>query len=220
MLPHVFEAFAQADASIDRSKGGLGLGLAVVESLVCMHGGSVRADSGGQGTGATFTVTLPLDSRPPLSNAEPPIALEQVGRRVLIIEDNGIVAMSFSDVLALDGHTVEVAYDGREGLEKARSMVPDVVFCDIGLPVMDGYAVARALRADPALSSMLLVALTGYARPEDVAKTRAAGFDAHLTKPASPEAVARLLARFPARPPERAALPELAQQPSRSGLRR
>ncbi|MBI2895074.1 MAG: PAS domain S-box protein [Deltaproteobacteria bacterium] len=192
LLPRVFEPFTQADTSLDRGKGGLGLGLALVKGLVEMHGGSVSAASEGPGTGATFTIRVPLavgDETTARTRPEP--RGERATRRVLVIEDNVDAADSLRDALELGGHSVEVAYAGPEGIEKARAFKPDVVLCDIGLPGMDGYAVARELRADEALRQVRLVALTGYARPQDVAKAREAGFDAHLAKPPSFEALER-----------------------------
>jgi two-component system CheB/CheR fusion protein len=192
VLPRLFEAFIQGDTTLDRTRGGLGLGLAVVKGLVEMHGGSVGAASEGLGQGAAFTITLPTEpggpsERPPVSGAAP------ASRRVLIIEDNGDSADMLATVLGFDGHVVEIADNGREGMERTSAFKPDVVLCDVGLPDMDGYQVARALRADPALDGVKLVALSGYARDEDVARAREAGFDAHLAKPASVEALLGVL---------------------------
>jgi two-component system CheB/CheR fusion protein len=197
MMPHLFAPFAQADTTLDRSKGGLGLGLAIVKGLIEMHGGSVRAASGGSGKGSTFTVTLPLDRAAARAEAAPYRSFTgSTPRRVLVIEDSIDTAESLRVALELSEHVVEVAYSGPEGIEKARAFEPDVVLCDIGLPGMDGYDVARAVRADPEFSSVSLVALTGYARPEDVAKARAAGFDAHLAKPPDVEALEGLLSEI------------------------
>ncbi|HSD21463.1 MAG TPA: ATP-binding protein [Anaeromyxobacter sp.] len=194
ILPHVFEAFTQADNSLDRSKGGLGLGLALVKGMVEMHGGSVSAASQGPGMGATFTITLPLETA--IQPEQSPRRSRSGARpcRVLIIEDNVDAADSLRDVLELGAHVVTVAYSGPEGLAKARAFRPDVVMCDIGLPEMDGYAVARAMRADAELGRLTLIALTGYAQPEDVAEARAAGFDVHLAKPPSIEMLEQVLA--------------------------
>jgi two-component system CheB/CheR fusion protein len=193
MLPRLFEPFSQADGTLDRSKGGLGLGLAVVKGLVEMHGGSVRAGSEGVGQGAAFTVTLPLEVAGPIETRRPPASAGEATGRVLVIEDNVDAADSLREVLTLSGHEVEVAYRGPEGIEKARQFGPDVVLCDIGLPEMDGYTVARAMRADPKLGRVRLVALTGYAGPEEVAKSKKAGFDAHLAKPPSMDTLERIL---------------------------
>jgi signal transduction histidine kinase len=193
LLPRVFEPFAQADVSLDRAEGGLGLGLAIVKSLVELHAGSVSAENRGDGDGATFTIELPLATAP-VEACLPPAAALSPPPRVLVIEDNVDGAESLAELLTLYGHEALVAYDGREGLEKARVFGPDVVLCDIGLPGMDGYEVARAMRADPALRQVRLVALTGYARPEDVAKAKAAGFDVHVPKPPDVEALERAMA--------------------------
>jgi two-component system CheB/CheR fusion protein len=195
-LPCIFEPFTQADTTLDRSKGGLGLGLALVKGLVEMHGGTGSVESEGVGKGAEFTVRLPLESGMAPSAAPPTSGARQNGRtrRVLVIEDNVDAADSLREVLELAEHTVEVAYSGPAGIELARDFKPDVVLCDIGLPGMDGYEVARAMRADPALHETTLVALTGYGAPEDIAKTREAGFGYHLAKPPSVEKIEEALA--------------------------
>jgi len=182
-LPHIFEPLTQADRSLARTEGGLGLGLAIVKGLVELHAGSVAVDSAGIGKGATFTFTLPLGNAAPSQPGPPRAAAATPPCRVLVIEDNVDSADTLGEVLALDGHEALVAYDGPDGIEKARRFGPDVVLCDIGLPGMDGYEVARAIRADPRLRHVRLVALTGYARPDDVRKAKEAGFDAHVPKP-------------------------------------
>jgi CheY-like chemotaxis protein len=196
MLPRLFHAFSQADSTLDRSKGGLGLGLALVKGLAEMHGGSVSAASDGPGKGAEFTIRLPLGV---VAARAIPFQDEVSGgrgarRRVLVVEDNEDAADTLREVLELGEHVVEVAYSGRGGIEKARAFHPDIVLCDIGLPEMDGYEVARAMRADPELGRIALIAVSGYAQPEDVAMAKEAGFDAHLTKPPSIEALERALA--------------------------
>ncbi len=194
MLSRVFEPFAQADTTLARSKGGLGLGLAMVKGLVELHGGAVSVESEGLGRGAEFTVRLPLEGAETYADAPPRSAPGVRPRRVLVIEDNVDAAESLREVLEFGAHTVEVAFSGAEGIEKARSFRPDVVLCDIGLPGIDGYAVARSLRADAALRDAKLVALTGYAAPEDVARSKEAGFDTHLAKPPSLEKIEEVLA--------------------------
>jgi PAS domain S-box-containing protein len=193
MLPRLFVPFAQAPHTLDRTRGGLGLGLALVKGLVDLHGGRVEARSEGTGKGSHFSVWLPL--RPaPRPAARAPVATAGTMRlRVLVIEDNVDAAESLREALELDHHEVDVAFDGPQGLEKARRVEPDVVLCDIGLPGMDGYEVARAFRADPALGSVYLVALSGYALPEDIAKAQAAGFDHHLAKPPTIEELEQVL---------------------------
>jgi PAS domain S-box-containing protein len=195
MLPRLFQAFTQADSTLDRGKGGLGLGLALVKGLVEMHGGSVKAASGGLGQGAAFTIHLPLD----VSAAQIMAAPRGVGgasatHRVLVIEDNEDAAQTLREVLEFDEHVVEVAYSGRDGIEKARAFRPDIVLCDIGLPEMDGYQVARTMRADPELGRIGLIAVSGYAQPDDVTMAKEAGFDMHLAKPPSLEALERAIA--------------------------
>jgi signal transduction histidine kinase/ActR/RegA family two-component response regulator len=183
----LFEPFMQADSTLDRSKGGLGLGLALVKGLVELHDGAVSARSDGLGAGSEFVVRLPL-----LADAAPEPAGLTAGsrrrprRRVLVIEDNVDAAETLRDALALGGHEVAVAHDGAEGLARARTFRPEFVVCDIGLPQMDGFAVARALRADDRLRDVHLVAMSGYALPDDVERAIAAGFERHLPKPADP----------------------------------
>lgn len=188
----LFEPFVQAEKTLHRSRGGLGLGLALVKGLVELHGGRVCVRSDGAGSGSTFEVRLPL-ARPAAAPLRPDPQVTRI-RRILVIEDNQDAALSLKDVLELDGHSVDVAFDGVDGLAKARALDPDVVLCDIGLPGLDGYGVARALRADSCHTP--LVALSGYALPEDVERSRRAGFDHHLAKPADLRALQTLLNRF------------------------
>jgi PAS domain S-box-containing protein len=195
MLPRLFEPFVQADRTLDRSRGGLGLGLALVKSLVELHGGSVEATSRGIGTGAEFTVRLPI---PPPENPGPAAKAPAAQgpcprRRVLVIEDNIDAAESLKEALELGDHEVSVAHNGFEGIQRARELKPDVVLCDIGLPGADGYSVARAFRSDATLRSAFLVALTGYAGPEDQQRAAEAGFQGHLAKPATLEKLERVL---------------------------
>jgi signal transduction histidine kinase/DNA-binding response OmpR family regulator len=185
MLARIFDAFSQAQNSLDRSQGGLGLGLTLVKGLVELHGGKVSAASAGLGRGTEITLQIPLAER------EVPAAprQEEAGpaarpHRILIIEDSVDAAQSMRMLLTMTGHEVEVASTGRTGLEIAGAFRPAVVLCDLGLPGgMDGFAVARAMRQDPALSSVYLIAATGYGQAEDMMRSREAGFDAHLTKP-------------------------------------
>jgi CheY-like chemotaxis protein/two-component sensor histidine kinase len=196
--PRLFETFAQADSSLARSKGGLGLGLALVKGLVELHGGSVAAASDGPGRGAEFSFRLPVD-REPRAAAPPDDGAPAPLRRVLLVEDNADAAASLRMVLELAGHEVAVAATGHEGVEEARRLRPEVVLCDLGLPGMSGFEVARALRADPATAAALLVAVSGYGRDEDQTQAQEAGFDAALVKPVEPAELARLLAHPPHR---------------------
>jgi two-component system CheB/CheR fusion protein len=194
MLPRLFEPFSQADDTLDRRLGGLGLGLALVKGLVELHGGTVEAKSAGKGTGTEFVVRLRLAAAPPAARHAGPGA-PSGPRRILVVEDNPDGAESLRAVLELEGHTVEVAYDGPGALEKARAFRPDVVLCDIGLPGMSGYEVAGALRGDSALRETFLIALTGYALPDDQRRAADAGFDAHLSKPPTIEQLRSAIAR-------------------------
>ena len=186
LLRRIFEPFVQADRGLARTKGGLGLGLALVKGLVELHGGAVHAESAGDDRGSEVVVALPLATRREVDRsgaraAEGPPR----GLCVLVIEDNVDAAWSIAEVLEQEGYRLEVATDGRSGIAKAREHKPDVILCDIGLPDVDGYEIARTLRAEGALRSTRLVALSGYAQPEDKLRSSEAGFDAHLSKPPS-----------------------------------
>jgi len=191
-IERMFEPFTQADRTLARSSGGLGLGLSLVRGLVVLHGGTVTARSEGLGRGAEFVVRLPLATATAADGRKSPTPAP-VGRSILVIEDNEDGAQSLADVLELQGHRVHIAADGRTGISLARELRPDVVLCDIGLPDLDGYAVARALRGEAALGGMRLVAVSGYAQPEDRQRARDAGFDAHLAKPPEFGALLRVL---------------------------
>jgi CheY-like chemotaxis protein len=193
ILGRLFETFSQADRSLDRSRGGLGLGLALVKGLVDLHGGTVQAASDGPGRGSEFTVRLPLS--PPAECAQVAAPGAGMGRalRILVIEDHLDAADSLRLLLELHGHQVALAADGAGGVEMAQDFRPEVVVCDIGLPGgMDGYAVARALRDLPG-PRVPLVALSGYGQEEDQEKARQAGFDRHLTKPVDPQTLIQIL---------------------------
>ncbi len=185
-LARLFDPFSQAHQDLARSKGGLGLGLALTRGLAQMHGGTVEAHSEGLGRGAVFTLALPLRARAPL----PPPSADAAharpgGLRILVIEDHEDAAQSLGDLLTLSGHQVRLAFDGESGLRAAQEERPDVVISDIGLPGrLDGYAVAARLRALPALAGVRLIALSGYADARARERARAAGFDAHIAKPA------------------------------------
>ena len=185
MLPRVFDVFSQADRSLDRSRGGLGLGLTLVKGLVELHGGRVEAKSAGPGRGSEFTVWLPLDAgAPAAAEAVPDDPDRWTPLRVLVVEDNRDAADTLKSLLEALGHRVAVAYTGPAGVAAAVREPPDVVVCDIGLPGMDGYAVARRLREVPETAGVRLIAVTGYGQNGDRDRALAAGFDGHLVKPA------------------------------------
>ena len=192
LLPRVFDLFVQGDRSLERTAGGLGIGLTLVRQLVELHGGTVGATSDGPDRGSTFTIRLPaLATTPGSDDAVRPVS-SGPSRRVLIIEDNEDAREMLRNLLQLSGHEVHEAGDGATGVEQARRVRPEAALIDIGLPGMDGYEVARRIRAD--LPGTRLVALTGYGQPEDRDRALAAGFDVHLVKPVDPDQLERLLA--------------------------
>jgi PAS domain S-box-containing protein len=194
MLANLFDPFAQADRSLERTRGGLGLGLALVKGLAELHGGEVAAHSEGPGRGTEFTVRLPLADGA-AAGGRAPGAPGRAGRlRVLVIEDGADAAESLRMLLDLMGHEALVARSGLEGVRAAAAVRPDVVLCDLGLPGLDGYGVARALRADPATAGARLIAVSGYGRDDDVRRALEAGFEQHLTKPVEPGLLRSLLA--------------------------
>lgn len=195
LLPQVFELFTQSSRALDRAQGGLGIGLTLVRNLVEMHGGSVSAHSEGTGHGSVFTVRLPTMAAATTEAPAPrPAASPDVARRILVVDDNESAARLLSLLFArLGTHEVETAHDGHTALRLVKDRRPDIVLLDIGLPGMDGYELARAIRAAPELNGTLLVALTGYGQEEDRRKSRAAGFDEHLVKPAPFDEIALLL---------------------------
>jgi PAS domain S-box-containing protein len=201
LLPRVFELFEQGERSLDRSQGGLGIGLTLVRHLVEMHGGRVEVKSAGLGQGAEFTVWLPvLTELEPMVQAENGASQPRADRcrvRVLIVDDDFSVAESMAVLLQLEGHEVSIAQTGQEALALARTFRPQVVILDIGLPVMDGYEVARRLRQQPETQQVVLIALTGYGQEQAQAEAKAAGFDHHLIKPVDPEVLSALLVAGP-----------------------
>jgi len=197
MLPRVFDIFAQADPGLDRTEGGLGIGLTLVKSLVDMHSGTVEARSAGVGQGTEFIVRLPVGSegRPRPVEAEPaPPVSAPASRRILVVDDNLDTVESLALLLHLMGHEVHTAGDGPSALEAALADPPDLVLLDIGLPGMNGYEVAVRIRKQPELKDTILVAITGWGQEEDRRRAREAGFDHHLTKPADPAVLQKLLA--------------------------
>jgi PAS domain S-box-containing protein len=201
-LSKVFEMFTQIGRGAQRSQGGLGIGLALVKRLVELHGGSVEATSEGVGRGSTFVVRLPLaqDSEMQLDTPHEDRAAESSSAfRVLVVDDNVDAAESLAALLQLEGHDTRIAHDGDSALRIAAEFHPRVVFLDIGMPGKDGYQVARELRTQDATRDAILVALTGWGAQEDRARSRDAGFDHHLTKPAGLAAVESVLAQIAAR---------------------
>jgi len=203
ILPHVFDIFFQADQSLGRSQAGLGIGLPLARRLVELHGGSIHAESAGEGTGSTFTVTLPLDygtgSRPAVPNANAQVSAHANAQangeasaaghpmldihRVLLADDNIDNANTLHTLLVACGQQVHVSYDGLAALMAAQSFRPQYAFLDIGMPGLDGYELARRLRADPLTARCVLVAVTGWGQEKDQQRALAAGFDFHIVKP-------------------------------------
>jgi two-component system CheB/CheR fusion protein len=208
LLGQVFDLFTQGERGLDRAQGGLGLGLTLVRNLTLLHGGSVEAFSAGIGQGSEFVVTLPLLS----ATAEEPTALPatpppasfspQPSPKVLVVDDNRDAAETLAELVELWGFEVETAHDGLSALQHASEWEPNVVFLDIGMPGLNGYEVARRLRADARFRDVTLVALTGYGQQEDFERSRAAGFDHHLVKPVDVSELEKLLPRRPSTDPE------------------
>jgi CheY-like chemotaxis protein len=197
LLPRVFDLFEQGSRTLDRSQGGLGVGLTLVQRLVKLHEGRVEAHSAGPGQGAEFRVYLPFKPAPPaVPLSDKPVALAdsaKVPRRVLLVDDNVDIVESTADMLAMAGHTLRCAHDGAQALAMAQEFAPEVVLLDIGLPGLDGYQVARLMRQLPQLRRTRLIALTGYGMAGDRQRSRDAGFDHHLTKPVDPSALRALI---------------------------
>jgi CheY-like chemotaxis protein len=199
MLARIFEMFAQVDSSLERTAGGLGIGLTLARTLVELHGGSIEARSPGAGRGSEFLVRLPL-AAPEDLKAPPAAAGEAAGgrealARVLVVDDNADAADSLARLLSMDGYEVRVANGGIEALHEAEAFRPDVMLLDIGLPMMNGYDVARRIRREPWGAAVRLVALTGWGQEEDRRRSREAGFDDHVVKPVDPNSLRSLLRR-------------------------
>jgi CheY-like chemotaxis protein/anti-sigma regulatory factor (Ser/Thr protein kinase) len=199
LLPHIFDLFVQGERSLDRSQGGLGIGLSIVKRLVGMHQGTVSAASEGVGRGCTFSIRLPRMATPERVAVDCVVPTAPK-RRILVVDDNSDAADSLAMLLRLEGHEVEIAYSAPGTFEAVQRMRPEAVFLDIGLPQMDGYEIARRLRADPAAERVHLIALTGYGQEHDRERACQAGFGAHLVKPADIEAVNQILASLSPRP--------------------
>ena len=191
LLPRIFDLFVQSDRSLDRSEGGLGIGLSVVQRLVRMHGGKINATSPGPGKGATFEIRLPRIPVPQKTFARP--SQPKINpKRILVVDDNTDAANSLAELLRLDGHEAHTVYSAKGALQCVDTFGPNVVLLDIGLPEMDGYQVAQQIRSRS--SDVRLIALTGYGQTEDMLRTRAAGFDAHMVKPVDFDALERVIA--------------------------
>lgn len=203
MLPRVFEMFIQADRTLDRSQGGLGIGLTLAQRIVQMHGGSIEAKSAGIGCGSEFSIRLPIVTDPVVAEVEVTSAAAEkieraqgAGLKILIAEDNRDSAATMAILLRSLGHQVEIAHDGSEALKVVNAYQPDAFLVDIGLPVIDGYDVAKRVRQQPQLNRTRLIAVTGYGTPEDKERSSVAGFDFHLVKPVPFQALQDLLASF------------------------
>jgi CheY-like chemotaxis protein/two-component sensor histidine kinase len=197
MLEEVFELFTQVGSALDRSQGGLGIGLSLARRLVELHGGSIRAESEGEQRGSTFIVDLPVleaADEAATAIAAPQQQTRPPGRRMLVVDDNVDAAETLALLLELDGHEVHVVHSGAQALEAAPRTRPELVFLDIGLPDVSGYEVASRLRQMPSLAGTLLVALTGWGAERDRERARLSGIDLHLTKPVSQEDLASAIA--------------------------
>jgi len=197
MLDKVFDMFSQVESASGHRKGGIGVGLSLARQLVEMHGGTLVAESDGPGAGSIFTVRLPLcdsaadgDPQPGLPSGAPCAAR---GWRILIVDDNQDAAQVLGTLLEMSGHTIRLAYSGRSALEVAKAFQPELTFLDIGMPDMSGHDVARAMRNDSGIMRATLVALTGWGSGRDREQSRAAGFDHHLTKPVTLDAIRSIL---------------------------
>jgi CheY-like chemotaxis protein len=201
VLQGMHEALSQSEGGLDGGQGGLGLGLALARGIMDLHGGTIQARSEGTGRGAEFAVGLPLAEPVAVAPSHQPAASSGAAAhlRILVVEDNPDAAESLRRLLRLHGHEVSVAVNGVDGVAEARRSHPDAVVCDIGLPGMDGYAVASALRGDPETARARLIAVTGYGRAEDRARALSSGFDEHIVKPADPDVLLSKLAVTAAR---------------------
>ena len=192
-LESIFAMFSQVEGAGTRSEGGLGIGLALVNGLIELHGGTVMAKSEGLGRGSEFIVRLPVSAESATGSTAAKVASAAVGRRILVADDNQDAAESLAMILEMGGHDVRVAHDGRAALSVAQSFRPDTVLLDIGMPHLNGYEVARALRQEPWGAGMCLIALTGWGQESDRQLANEAGFDRHLTKPVDPDVLNALL---------------------------
>jgi CheY-like chemotaxis protein len=198
VLSRIFDLFVQEERAPDSSREGLGIGLSIAKGLVELHGGTIAARSDGEGRGSEFEIRLPLATAegPAVERTDPAREREGAGRRVLVVDDNRDGAELLEEVFRALGHTTRLAYDGPGALEAAREFRPEIAFLDIGLPVMDGYQLARRLRAAAGQEDMRLVAVTGFGQEADRERARQAGFDEHLVKPVEIDALRLLLERL------------------------
>jgi signal transduction histidine kinase/DNA-binding response OmpR family regulator len=192
LLPHIFDLFVQSERTLDRSQGGLGIGLSLVKRLIEMHGGRTVARSPGPGEGSTFEIRLPLSGQDIEQSRES--QLQMPAARILVVDDNADAADSLGSLLQLEDHTVLVTYTSADALAQLGEFEPDIVLLDIGLPEIDGYEVARRIRSSPDHRHMRLIALTGYGQADDRQRAKASGFDDHLVKPVEFLALQRVLA--------------------------
>jgi CheY-like chemotaxis protein len=196
-LPRIFDMFAQADTSLERSRSGLGIGLTLVRTLVELHGGRVEARSEGPGKGSEFVVHLPVPPATSQAAPSPPAPMPEPATaryRIVVADDSQDSAEALALLLSLKGHETRTAFDGAEAVEVAERFRPDVMLLDIGMPKLNGYDACRLIRAQPWGRQVVLVAQTGWGQEEDRRRTEEAGFDGHLVKPVDPEALMRLLA--------------------------
>ena len=196
MLPKVFELFTQVDRTLERSQGGLGIGLTLVQRLVELHGGKVTASSGGYGHGSEFVVSLPciIPSYVTENEDASPARGKLERRKILVVDDNVDSAKSLAILLGIMGNQVEVVHDGADAVTKAEAFAPDVILMDIGMPRLNGYEACMAIRKLPGGNKPVIVACTGWGQEEDRQRSRAAGFNFHLVKPVDPTSLEKLLA--------------------------
>ena len=198
MLSHVFDMFAQINGSLEKSQGGLGIGLNIVKRLVEMHGGSIYVESGGPGMGSIFTVRLPTALSLPDEKSDDQIndetGLSAACRRILVVDDNQDGAFSLAMMLKLMGNDTQTAHDGLEAVAMSEAFKPNVILMDIGMPKLNGYDACRRIREQPWADGIVIIALTGWGQEEDRQKSKDAGFDGHLVKPVDHAALMMLLA--------------------------
>jgi CheY-like chemotaxis protein len=195
-LPRLFQMFSQVDHSLEKSHGGLGIGLTLAKRLVEMHGGRIEARSEGLGKGAEFVIRLPVvleASQPQVSAERNETPAPKSSLRILIVDDNRDSADSLGMLLQIMGNDIRMAHDGQEGVDVAEEFRPDVVLLDIGLPKLNGYEACRRIRKQPWGSSVVLIALTGWGQDDDRRRSHEAGFDHHMVKPVDPQALMGLL---------------------------